>query len=183
MLPWLPTFLEARLLSGAERDTANHPGPTYPRAVVKLGAEFAAAPTQAEILRCHSPQPKLLELSGREGDVKAVQRVLDVPSSKDAVALAASRAPDVHDWVGQAGTGSLQREEPVTAEGSVLLQGVGWEAGTHFFLLRSEENVVSGLWPQERASSVCQSGHTGEKYLPGSLTRGSKGEAAWLEGR
>lgn len=88
MLPWLPTFLEARLLSGGKRDTANHPGPTYPRAVVKPGAEFAAAPTRAEILRCHSPQPKLLELSGREGDVKAVQRVLDVPSSKDAVALA-----------------------------------------------------------------------------------------------
>ena len=37
--------------------------------------------------RYHSPHPKLLTFSGCEGNIKAVQRVLYIPSSKNAVAL------------------------------------------------------------------------------------------------
>lgn len=37
--------------------------------------------------QCHSPHPQLLQFSRREGNIEAVQRVLYVPTAKNAGAL------------------------------------------------------------------------------------------------
>lgn len=49
--------------------------------------ELSGARRPPPVTSRHSPLPQLLELSRRQGNVEAVQRVLDVPPPEDAIAL------------------------------------------------------------------------------------------------
>lgn len=67
---WLPSFPQGRLVLPFQQETQGH----------QKGKE--------PIFRHHSPRPKLFKFSRCEGNIGTIQRVLYVPPSEKAVALA-----------------------------------------------------------------------------------------------